>query len=97
MLTIIRLSQQAGESLTMDERLLTKQFDAGSRVWVKMWDGWPRKPAEVVEVIDFTDKGGILRERRVVLLDEPLEGERRWNLELASLADSATNGPERNG
>lgn len=71
---------------------MTKQCDVGSRVWVKMWDGWPRKPAEVVEVIDFTGKDGISHERRVVLLDEPLEGERRWNLELASLSDCETNG-----
>lgn len=63
------------------------KFVVGSRVIAPLW-GEPR-PGEVVEVINFTDKGGVFRERRLVLLDDPVEGlddSRRWNFAASELS-----------
>ena len=64
------------------------KFQAGARVLVDLYD--QDRPATVIRVIDYTDRGGKLHERRLVVLDEPVfEGdvERRWNVELKKLSE----------
>lgn len=64
---------------------------AGSRVLVDLWD--EDRPATVIQVINFTDRKGEFHERRLVSLDEPLDGETRWNVEfwkLKALPDPTT-------
>lgn len=60
---------------------------------VDLWD--QDRPATVIRVIDYTDRGGKLHERRLVLLDEPVfdeDVERRWNVELKTLTEHPPKG-----
>jgi hypothetical protein len=64
------------------------KFPAGTRVLVDLYD--QDRPATVIRVIDYTDRGGKLHERRLVFLDEPAfdgDVERRWNVELETLSE----------
>lgn len=74
------------------------KFNAGSRVVIQLWEGWPYLPATVLSGHEWYDKDGVLRQRRMIMLDEHIDDgpsdSRRWNVALRSLrAPDARNPP----